>query len=123
LANNGCHIYPVLLNVTKIDEDIISRYRSHTVLALALSHHLRLAQGYPFLYIAKLFASLTEEVLITEFMPNGLGIGKPQPDPLPGDYTLDAYLNALRNYFKKVRVIDYDREPTYSPRTLVVCEK
>lgn len=116
-------IYPVILDVMPMRDDDKNRYRSHTVLALALTHHLRLGQKYPFDYIAKQFSDLSEQCLITEFMPNGLGIGKVHPDPLPDDYTLESLLFSLRKYFSTATVIDYAKDPSVSPRILVLCEK
>ena len=119
----GRKIFPVVIDVIKMNDGAKSRYRSHTVLALALTHHLRLGQQYPFDYIAKQFSDLAERFLVTEFMPNGLGTGKVSPDPLPDDYTLDSLLFSLREYFNTVTVVDYAKDPKVSPRILVLCEK
>ena len=116
-------IYPVMLDVTTMSDDAKNRYRSDLVLALALTHHLRLGQKYPFDFIAKQFSSLSERSLITEFMPNGLGIGRVHPDPLPDDYTLESLLSALRSYFGDVSVVDYQKDPSVSPRILILCRK
>jgi len=88
-----------------------------------MTHHLRLGQGYPFDFIAKTLSSLTEKVLITEFMPNGLGGIKKIPVPLPEDYTLDNFLNSFLPHFDSINVVDYEIEENFSPRTLVVCKK
>lgn len=116
-------IYPLIVNIVFAGETDRERFRSYTVLALALTHHLRLGQGYPFDFIAGRLAGFAEKFLITEFMPNGLGQMKKYPDPLPDDYTLDAFVAALKIYFRKVAVVDYELEPSNSPRILVLCEK
>ncbi|MBN2143599.1 MAG: hypothetical protein JW774_03150 [Candidatus Aureabacteria bacterium] len=65
-------------------------------LALALTHHLSLSQRFPFSFVTQVLSSYTSNVLITEFMPNGLGTGKtgPVPDPLPEHYTLQNFTDA-----------------------------
>jgi ribosomal protein L11 methylase PrmA len=123
-TNSDRHIYPIVLNAIQITEEVASRLRSHTVMALALTHHLWIGQQYPISFIAKQFSSLTEKRLITEFMPNGLGgIAGPDPNPLPADYTLENFLDAFRNEFHSVKVIDYKQPESCSPRRLVVCDK
>lgn len=122
-SNKSLRIYPVIINVLKMSDDEMKRYRCHTVLALALTHHLRLGQGYPFHHIAKLFADLTEQYLITEYMPNGLGVGEVQPDPLPDDYSLDNLQISLKKHFRSVEVIEYARDTSVSPRHLILCGK
>lgn len=121
--NNDCHIYPVLFNVVEMNDDISRRYSSHTVLALALTHHLRLGQKFPFHFIAEILSRVTESLLITEFMPNGLGVMRKSPDPLPDDYTIETFIAAFERHFRSVRVVDYEMEMNHSPRTMVVCEK
>lgn len=117
-------IYPVVLNAVEITQEEASRLRSHTVMALALTHHLWLTQRFPIAFIAKQLSSVTEKRLITEFMPNGLGgIVGPEPNPLPDCYTLENFLDAFREEFHSVRVVEYEQPATSSPRTLVVCDK
>jgi SAM-dependent methyltransferase len=95
------------------------------VLALALVHHLTLAQGLSFQEVARSLARLTTANLIVEFMPNGLGgtpeNRRPVPDPLPTWYTLEGFLEALRTSFSSVEVIDYERPSPDSTRVLVMC--
>jgi hypothetical protein len=67
---------------------------------------------------------VTEKRLITEFMPNGLGgAAGISPDPLPADYTLASFLEALRKEFHRVDVVDYEQASKHSPRILIVCDK
>ncbi len=114
-------IYPVIQEVSRMSYDEKRRYKCHTVLALELTHHLRLGQGYPFHHIAKQFSDLAEHNLITEYMPNGLGVGEVKPDPLPEDYTLESLLLSLRAYFRSVDVIEYAGNSSVSPRDLILC--
>jgi len=100
------------------------------VLCLALTHHLSLGQGLSFAEIADKLSRVTENTLITEFMPNGLGGTKshpnPSPNPLPRDYSLDVFLRELRLRFSSVEVIEYARGTDYSwysVRNLILCKK
>jgi hypothetical protein len=95
--------------------------KADLVLALAVTHHLSLTQRFPFPYIAKQLAKFTNGSLITEFMPNGLGVGKMQEN-LPEWYTLDLLVEALQAAFNKVRVIHVPIPESNSPRTLIFCE-
>jgi len=102
-------------------------YEADLVLALALTHHLFLGQGVSFEDISRRFDEMGS-VVITEFMPDGLGgtpvHPEPSPNPMPAGYTLDHFLDALRPYYKRVEVINYTREThtsSYSRRTLIYC--
>jgi hypothetical protein len=100
-------------------------HRAQLVLALAISHHLSLSQSFTFDEIAEHLRQMTESVLITEFMPDGLGgiasHPAPVPDPLPEWYTLGQYVESLRRYFSEVRVVDYERPIAPSRRVLIEC--
>ena len=89
------------------------------VLALALTHHLALGQRYTFAAIAATFARFTNDALLVEFMPNGLGGTRPLPDPLPESYRLDEFLRALEPHFAKVSVVDYPVDPARNRRVLI----
>ena len=97
------------------------RFRSEMVMALALTHHLSLSQSFGFDAIASIFSEFSERYLITEYMPNGVGVGKPHPDPLPPWYTLDNFLGCLGKHFSKITTMESSPYPT--PRIMVVCEK
>lgn len=76
-------------------------------LALALTHHLFFTHHYNFEVMARTLASCTTDILITEFMPNGLGVGKPHISPLPEDYTLEIFTRELGRFFRSIEVVDY----------------
>jgi hypothetical protein len=90
-------------------------------LALALEHHMSLAQGFPFSHIAKIYASYTTGALLTEFMPNGMGGTVPKPDPLPAWYSLENFIQAFRPYFTTIEPIPLPIEPGVSQRIPVLC--
>lgn len=99
------------------------------VLLLALTHHLSITQKLTFEQIARQLARVSSQHVITEFMPDGLGGTRvnpqPVPNPLPPGYTLEHFTSALQAEFEHVRVIDYDRkaDPTHmSRRILIHCQ-
>jgi len=96
--------------------------RADLVLGLALVHHLALSQHFKFDYIARRFAEMSSRALVTEFMPNGLGINKIMPNPLPAYYNLDIFLEELKKYFVNVNIVEYDRPQYFSPRVMILCE-
>ena len=93
------------------------------VLALALTHHLCLAQGWDFEGVVDVLAQQTSDQLLVEFMPDGLGgtpvHPSPSPDPLPDWYTLSAFMTALSARFDSVSVVDYDDSGNASRRVLI----
>ena len=121
--NNADRIYPLACDVMFADVESRERLRSHTVVALSLTHQLRLQQGYSWRSIAKKLAGLSEKYLITDFMPNGLGQMEAKPSPLPFDYTLETFLEVLGDHFHKVKVINRLMGDGETPRTIVLCEK
>jgi len=97
------------------------------VLALALTHHLVLAQKMDWDAVAEKLSSMSRRAVITEFMPDGLGGTRThpaiKPNPLPAHYNLENCVAALSKHFSTVRVIDYGRVVQYSRRTLLLCTR
>ncbi|MDI6704397.1 MAG: class I SAM-dependent methyltransferase [bacterium] len=97
--------------------------KAEFVFCLAITHHLRLTQNCSFNLIAQLFSAYCTNVLVTEFMPNGLGInGEISPNPLPLDYTLENFEKAFQRFFNNVYHIEYPQTSS-SKRIFVVCEE
>lgn len=113
------HGFPhrIKLMVAGIGEPV---YCGEMAVALALTHHLFFTMHYPWKYIVDLLASYTSDVLLTEFMPNGLGVTR-RPDWLPDNYRLEVFAGHLRRYFEQVEIIDYPRLPEVSPRIFLLC--
>lgn len=93
------------------------------VLALALTHHLLLGQNYTMEGVADALSRECTDSLLVEFMPNGLGGTRPEPDPLPDWYRLDAFLRSLSAHFVDVGVVDYPYDPKRNRRILIHCRK
>ena len=89
-------------------------------MALALTHHMFLGQKMSFNNIAFQLAKYSTDVLVTEFMPDGLGIGVPSPNPLPEEYTLETFKASFKPYFNKIEDIQYPSGK--SRRIFVYCE-
>lgn len=93
------------------------------VSAMAVTHHLALAQNTSFDDIAHVFARLTNDALVTDYMPWGLGSkgpDEPFPNPLPDWYRLEALCEALGKYFRQVDVV-HQKKPEYSRRQMILC--
>lgn len=91
------------------------------VVALALTHHLYLSQGWNWKSIVRFFAQHTKDAFITEYMPNGLCTRK-IPPYLPPDYTLERFVAQLERYFTLVETIEYDYSGKVdSPRIFLLC--
>ena len=116
--------HPGHKNVQVAVRDVFSKERmprAECAMALALTHHLSITAKFPFAFIAKTLADYTSNLLITEFMPAGLGRNEPSPNPLPDGYCLDNFLIALRSQFRFVEPIPYPYPADFSQRTLVFC--
>ena len=116
-------IYPIVKNVVRMNKTERQRYKQDAVIALALTHHLRLGQGHSFDYISKLLSDITAKLLIVEFMPNGLGVNKIEATNLPVDYTLENFIECLEKNFATVENLGIKTEVGASPRNMLVCRK
>ena len=98
------------------------RLHSEMGFALALEHHLAISQNQTFERIVKTMDECCEKWLVTEFVP----IDDPRVQELlmtnrrnMSWYTIDHFLSALKNTYKKIEVM-----PSYPEgRTLIFCEK
>ncbi len=88
-------------------------------MALAVTHHMFLGQNNSFNHIAYLLSQYSTDVLVTEFMPDGLGVGAPRPNPLPGEYTLENFKASFKPYFDAIEHIQYPSGK--SKRIFVYC--
>jgi hypothetical protein len=130
IRNRPVGILPVYLNIMMPgggsrsadapERSVYARMQCEMALALAITHHLSLTQKIPFDTIASTLAGYTSRHLLVEFMPWGLGIGKPSPG-LPAWYTLEDFAAAFRPHFQKIEIFRTNAE--CNERILVVCEK
>jgi hypothetical protein len=80
------------------------RFSSDAVVALALTHHLILTQGFSLDFIFNSFKRLTRKYIFVEFMPLGLHNGQTAP-PLPTWYTIDWFKNEFSQHFNLIEII------------------
>lgn len=73
------------------------RFQSDLVIALALSHHLILAQNLRIEFILKRICDYTKKYVMIEFMPLGLWDGTGDI-PIPQWYTVDWFRKSLKEY-------------------------
>ena len=79
------------------------RFRSDVVLALAVTHHLTLSQGFQLREIMRTIAGYTRRFALVEFMPLGLWNGQEAP-PLPNWYNLDWFQRSFCEFFDILQV-------------------
>jgi SAM-dependent methyltransferase len=90
------------------------------VLALALTHHLTLGQGFSIPAVLDAIARPVTDKLLVEFMPHGLGGTAPKPDPLPSWYRRDVFEGELSKRFQRVSIITENQRPQW--RVLYLAE-
>jgi hypothetical protein len=79
---------------------VSERFRAHTVIALAITHHLLLTQGITIELLLNRLASFCENNVIVEFMPLGLWDGSDGSPTPPSWYTRDWFAENFRNFFE-----------------------
>ncbi len=101
---------------------LLTRIRADTVMALAVIHHLALSKNIPLSFISRLFAEITEQHLIVEFVPKDdpkaqlLLAGK--GDIFPG-YSQAHFEAAFQEHF----FIEQQTALAFSLRTLYLMRK
>lgn len=83
------------------------RFAADCVLALAVTHHLLLTQGYDYDTVFKKICAYTRNLAFIEFMPLGLHDGKSAP-PLPGWYNLEGFSTAFARHFERLHMEQLD---------------
>jgi hypothetical protein len=83
------------------------RLAADCVLALAVTHHLLLTQGYDYDTVLRRIREYTASLAFVEFMPLGLHDGRSAP-PLPSWYNLDAFSDAFSRHYERVHMEQLD---------------
>lgn len=83
------------------------RFRSDLAVALALTHHLVLSQGYRIEYVLDVIGSYARKSVMIEFMPLGMFDGQRGPTP-PTWYNEDWFLAAFCKRFQFVERIQLE---------------
>lgn len=108
-----------LMNEEKIS--FLNRIKVDLVLALALIHHLAIGRNVPFNYIAKLFSTITNE-LIVEFIPKTdpkIQLMLKQKKDIYDNYNEDSFEKEMSLYF----LIVQKQEITQTGRILYLMKK
>lgn len=92
--------------------------KADAVLALALTHHLILGQGYSMEFVAQKLRDLTYSVCFVEFMPLGLGVPN-RPTRVPEWYSLDNFRLALEKHFDSLVEHHYSTSNSHHHRILL----
>lgn len=79
------------------------RFHSDCVLALAVTHHLLLSQGYSYDSVFSAIRDYTRDLVFIEFMPLGLHDGNAAP-PLPAWYSQAKFAEAFARHFRTLHV-------------------
>jgi hypothetical protein len=79
------------------------RFRADLVTALAITHHLTLAQNFQLRDVMATIAGYSRRFALVEFMPLGLWNGVEAP-PLPDWYTLESFQQAFSEFFEIIQV-------------------
>ena len=103
--------YGYLLNINPLVMDLTGEYyhrnwkpltkriASDVVICMAITHHLILSQGINLRELFKYLKSLSRKYLIIEFMPLGLWGGNEVDSTVPEWYTLDWFIECMKEYF------------------------
>jgi len=75
-----------------------NRFKSDCVIALAVTHHLLLSQGYQYDQIFKIIGSYSNRIVFIEYMPLGLHDGHQSPQ-LPHWYTQENFEKSFSKFF------------------------
>lgn len=79
------------------------RFRSDCVLALAVTHHLLLSQGYSHDSVFSAIRAYTRDLVFIEFMPLGLHDGNSAP-AVPAWYSQAAFGEAFSHHFETLQI-------------------
>lgn len=128
LINSGFShfIKPAVIDFTKINYGLNSRFTSDVVLALGFTHHMRLDQGLSWDVIARKLAGLTKKRLITEFKINtNARSSRGNLDRhVAEDYRVEKFVDALKCYFEKVEIgATKKKKASSGQRQLIVCSE
>ncbi len=110
---NGYNIVPVAQNIfspilSKTNESLDIRFKSDAVFALAITHHLLLAQYLRIDCILSKIISFSKKYVFIEFMPLGLWNGHYAP-PVPKWYNQKWFEKKLSEYCKIENIIRLEK--------------
>lgn len=90
----------MLVEQSLLEVDPVLRFRSDCVLALALTHHLLLSQGYSYDQIFSNIRKYSSRLVMIEFMPLGLYSPGSKTAAIPEWYSEENFRSSFEQYFK-----------------------
>jgi hypothetical protein len=84
-----------------------TRFKSDCVIALAITHHLLLSQGYSFDQIFKTIGSYSKRIVFIEYMPLGLHDGQVAPQ-IPSWYNKENFEKSFSKFFNLLNAEQLD---------------
>lgn len=99
LGVNWAVLDPFVFESSSIEIAPNTRFKSDAVVALALTHHLILKQGFEIGFILDTIGGYSNKYVLIEFMPQGLTDGVTFPE-FPAWYTVDWFKGAFENRFE-----------------------
>ncbi len=107
LRQRGSKVGSYLFNFMLPKRDLYQDFKHDVVLALAVTHHLILSQGFLIDAIFEQVKRYSNQYVFIEFMPLGLWNGKEAPD-LPPWYTVDWFEKHFKKYFRLLHKDAYE---------------
>lgn len=95
-------------------------FRADIVLALAVTHHLSLSQGWDFKLISSHLSKVSKQHVVLDFMPKGVGKYQSQYSTMPDWYSLENFITALEREFSRVTIIEESKK---LDRIIILCSK
>ncbi|MCP1497999.1 hypothetical protein J2Y86_002706 [Pseudomonas migulae] len=90
-----------------------SRFSSELVMALAVTHHLFLGQGYDINYVFGKIAEYSTRYVMIEFMPLGLYSSVTRKGTTPPDwYTCDWFRENFETHFRVLNILELEENRT-----------
>lgn len=99
LGVNWAALDPFVFESSSIEIAPNTRFKADAVVALALTHHLILKQGFKIGFILDTIGDYSNKYVLIEFMPQGLTDGVSFPE-FPAWYTVDWFKGEFERRFK-----------------------
>lgn len=106
LKGQGVNLVPAIMNFSSSISDskfrdVVERFQSDCVVALALTHHLLLTQKLTLDYILERLKAFSKKYVFVEFMPLGLYSSQHEKEPLVPDwYHIDWFREGFLRHFR-----------------------
>lgn len=121
LNRNRSNLFPAVIDIVDCMEPGMvnrqDRLRADLVIALAVCHHLILAQHIDLQFLVYRFSQYTKKYLLVEYMPYGLWNKETAKEHLPQWYTIEWFREKVRERFEILL-----EEELAENRVVLLCE-